>query len=391
MVMTAQQVKRLISEYDGKPKAVADQYGLQLLLQGKSSATWGFRYQLHGKRKTIGLGPVASLTLADARAKAFVLWQGVKQGVDPVAVKAAEAAKKIPTFAQVAEDFITQRTSFWKNPKTGPQWRSSLSSYVFPTIGDLPVNEIETKHVMAALTPIWGRIPETASRLRSRIELVLDAASALGHRDGLNPARWQGHLNRLLSIRAKGAKKHMAAMPYADAPMFFQKLITTRGSTSSLALAFTILSACRTNEVLGMKCDEVDLTKGVWTIPANRMKAGREHRVPLTPPMVRILEGSLSKVGFVFEGARSGSPLSSMAMLMALRKLGHGDVTVHGFRSTFRDWASEETSHSHAVCEMALAHSIGNAVEAAYRRGDLFEKRISLMTDWGNYLLSSVS
>ena len=283
----------------------------------------------------------------------------------------------------VAEAHIAANESNWRNDKHRQQWRNTLATYAYPVIGDLPVADINTAHILQIVEPIWRDKPETANRLRGRIETILDAAKARGYRDGENPARWRGHIAQILPARAKLSRGHHKALPYADLPTFMLQL-RSREAMASLALEFVILTATRTSEVLGATWAEVDLEKAVWTIPAARMKAGKEHRVPLAPRAIEILEATkpLGKV-WLFP-ADKGGKLSTMAMSMLLRRM-KLDCTVHGFRSAFRDWSAECTGYAHEVCEMALAHSIGNKAEAAYRRGDMFEKRGRLMADWATY------
>jgi integrase len=315
------------------------------------------------------------------------------QGLDPLLErerKAAEAAAQAQavkvastTFKAVAERYIADNRDSWRNPKHRQQWDNTLSSYVYPVIGDLPVAEVGKAHVLQILEPIWKAKPETASRIRGRIETVIDAATARELRTGENPARWRGHLAHVLPKRSRLTRGHHRALPYADLPAFVEKL-RSRKAMAALALEFTILTAARTGEVIGATWDEIDFAKKVWTVPAHRMKAGKEHRIPLSPRAIEILE-ALKPTGtpFVFAGERGGK-LSGMAMAMLLRRMGT-DVTAHGFRSAFRDWAAECTAYPNEVCEAALAHTIGNRVEAAYRRGDLFDKRARLMTDWSGH------
>lgn len=255
----------------------------------------------------------------------------------------------------------------------------------YPKIGSEAVSAITTEDVLGILKPIWTVKAETASRVRNRIEIVIDAARAKGLSTAPNPAAWRGHLDKLLPKRSKASKGHHAAMGYRDLPAFFKRLRDERSSHSSVALQVTILTACRTSEVLLATWDELDLDKRLWTIPPARMKAQSEHRVPLSDAVLALLEGLDGRDGYLFPGARKGRPLSNMAMTMVLRKIGHPDLTVHGFRSTFRDWCAEETHYPNIVAEQALAHSVGNAVEAAYRRGDLLDKRRELMADWATF------
>jgi integrase len=296
----------------------------------------------------------------------------------------ATARARATPFKDVALDYIAAHRAGWKNAKHAQQWENTLATYAFKVIGELPTQEVGVEHVLTILKPIWTVKPETASRLRNRIELVLDAAKAKGLRDGENPARWRGHLDKLLPPRLKvRAVKHHSAIPWTELPAFVATLEEAE-DLSSKALRFTILTACRTSEVLDATWAEIDLVAGIWTIPASRMKAGKEHRVPMSKAALDLLIGLPRVEGnnHLFPGARKGKPLSNMAMLMVLRRMKRNDLTTHGFRSTFRDWASEVTHYPREVCEQALAHAVESAVEAAYRRGDLFGKRQMLMDHW---------
>lgn len=373
----------------------ADGHGLYLVVRPAGTRSWVFRYMLHGRSRDVGLGSAGAngLPLAKAREAALGLRLKVKAGIDPLeereriaAETAAEAqAARIAaiTFRDAADGYLDANEGAWRNAKHRQQWRSTLSHYVYPVMGDLPVATIDTSHVLAVIEPMWKAKPETASRVRGRIETILDAAKARGYRSGENPARWRGHIAQLLPARQRLTRGHHKAMAIDDVPALLVQLRESR-AVAALALEFTILTAARTSEVLGATWSEIDLDNGVWTVPAARMKAGREHRVPLCAPLLALLEGirPLSPT-WVFPSRRGGQ-LSSMAMAMLLRRLGH-DVTVHGFRSTFRDWVAERTEFPGDVCEMALAHTIGNKVEAAYRRGDLFEKRRPLMAEWTGF------
>ena len=387
--LTAQSVKH------AKTGRHADGNGLHLLVKESGARSWVYRFMLNGKSRDIGLGAAGpgGITLADARDARDALRLKVKAGIDPLEerqYKAAEAlaeaqAAKVAqvTFKDVAKGYIAANENSWRNAKHRQQWRNTLCSYVYPEIGDMPVGDIETAHVLRIIEPIWKTKPETASRIRGRIETVLDSAKARGYRQGENPARWRGHLAQILPARTKLSRGHHKAMPYTDIPAFVRSL-HKREAVAALAAEFTILTAARSGEVIGATWSEVDLDAAVWTIPAERMKAAKEHRVPLSPRAVEILE-SLKPIGsdYLVPGARGGK-LSGMAMAMLLRRM-KVDVTVHGFRSGFRDWAAEQTGYAHEVAEMALAHTIGNAVERAYRRGDLFQKRRRLMADWSEF------
>jgi integrase len=297
------------------------------------------------------------------------------------------------TFRAVTNAYLAAHEAGWRNPKHRAQWRATLKTYVFPHFGELPVADVNTGHVMAALEPIWREKAETASRLRGRIEAVLDYAAARGWRTGENPARWRGHIANLLPRRSKIARvEHHAALPWQDISAFLIDL-RSRDGLGARALEFAILTAARTGEVLGARWSEINLDEAVWTVPAKRMKAGQEHRVPLSDAALAIVRALLplrpaddaEGKAFVFPGARRSRPLSGMAMLMLLRRMGRADLTAHGFRSTFRDWAAECTGYAREVAEAALAHTLRDKVEAAYRRGDLFEKRRRLMDDWAAF------
>jgi integrase len=381
---------------NAKPGRHADGGGLYLLVKDTGARSWVFRFMLHGKARDLGLGPANgsdAVSLADARDRAAALRLQVKGGTDPLverdrkaaeALAAAQAAKTATvSFKAVATRYIADNRDGWRNAKHRQQWENTLNSYVYPVIGDLPVADIATAHVLQVLEPIWKMKPETASRIRGRIETVLDAAKARELRTGENPARWRGHIAQILPKRSRLTRGHHRAMPYDDLPAFVEKLRTHK-AMAAMALEFAILTAARTGEVIGATWAEIDLEKRVWTVPANRMKAAKEHRIPLSPRALEILEATKPLGGqYVFSGDRGGK-LSGMAMAMLLRRMETG-VTAHGFRSAFRDWAAECTAFPHEVCEMALAHTIGNKAEAAYRRGDLFDKRARLMADWAAY------
>jgi integrase len=389
----------------GKPGAHADGGNLYLRVAGPRSGKWTLRYMLAGKAREMGLGAYdpdgkRGLTLAEARASAVEAQRLLRDGVDPLAhrraaaeataARSAEAIAKAHTFREVAELYIRAHEAGWRNAKHRAQWRSTLGTYAHPQIGSRSVGEIGTDEVLRCLTPVWTAKPETAARLRGRIEAVLDYAAARDWRTGQNPARWRGHLSNLLPRRSKVARvEHHAALPWGEMGAFMTRLRSQPG-TAARALEFVVLTATRTGETLGARWSEIDIEAAVWTVPGERMKAGREHRVPLSDAASGLLrrmealrpgEGD----GYVFPGAEAGKPLSSMAMLMLLRRMGRSDLTVHGFRSAFRDWCEEATSTPHAVAEAALAHTIGDKVEAAYRRGDLFQKRARLMAEWARF------
>ena len=316
------------------------------------------------------------------------------QGKDPIAAREAvraqervEAARAV-TFRYCASAYIAARKDGWKNAKHAAQWGATLETYAMPVIGELPVQSVDVGMVHRVLEPIWSSKTETASRVRGRVEAILDWATVREFRKGDNPARWRGHLENLFPARSKVQKvEHHPALPYAEMGAFMAALKAQEG-IGALAMQFTILTGARTGEVVSAKWSEIDFEAGVWTVPANRMKGGREHRVPLSKPALAILRKRhelRGKEAFVFSGARRGKAISNMAMLQTLRRMERADLTVHGFRSTFRDWAAEQTTFPREVAEAALAHVVGDKVEAAYRRGDLFEKRRKLMTAWATF------
>ena len=384
---------------NAKPGRHADGGGLHLLVKESGARSWVYRFMLKGKARDIGLGAASgpeTISLATARDKAAALRLQVKAGVDPLAERQREASEALAsaqaaqiagiTFKAVAEAYVAANEASWRNDKHRQQWRNTLASYVYPVMGELPVADIGTAHVLKILEPIWQGKPETASRIRGRIETVLDAAKARGYREGENPARWRGHIAQILPARSRLTRGHHKAMPYEAVPAFVSA-IRAREAMAALALEFVILTATRTNEVLGATWAEVDLDKAIWTVPATRMKAGKEHRIPLSPRAVEILEAVKPLGKDSLFPADKGGKLSTMAMAMLLRRM-KLECTVHGFRSGFRDWAAECTGYAHEVCEMALAHVIGNKSEAAYRRGDMFDKRRRLMADWATYCAS---
>ena len=383
---------------NAKPGRHADGGGLHLLVKESGARSWVFRFMLNGKSRDVGLGTAGpgGTSLADARTARDALRLKVKAGIDPLQERQQEAEEALAmaqaanvagiTFKAVAEAYIETNEGSWRNDKHRLQWKNTLSTYVYPVIGDLPVAKVGTAHVLQILEPIWKAKTETASRLRGRMETILDAAKARGYRDGENPARWRGHIAQILPARSRLTRGHHKAMPYEAVPAFVGAL-HQRAAVAALALEFAILTAARTGEVIGAKWGEVDLEKAVWTIPASRMKAGKEHRVPLSPRAVEILNAVQElRQEWLFPAVRGGT-LSGMAMSMLLRRM-QVDVTVHGFRSSFRDWCAESTGYAHEVAEMALAHTIDNKVERAYRRGDLFDKRRRLMGDWATFCIS---
>jgi integrase len=371
-----------------KPGRHADGGNLYLNVTTSGSATqpsyarsWVFMYRFGGKQREMGLGSLTSVPLARARELAADYRLALAEGRDPLTIR--EAPKAL-TFGEAADDYIETMSPAWKNAKHKAQWEMTLREYAGP-IRSMPVDQIGTEDVLRVLQPIWNTKAETASRVRGRIEAVLSWATAKKLRSGENPARWRGHLDQILPKRQRLTRGHHAALAIDAAPEFMAALRDLTG-IGARGLEFTILTAARTSETVGALWTEIDIAKRLWTRPAARMKGKREHRVPLPDRAVAILEemATVRQGAFVFPGAKPGKPLSTMAFDMTLRRM-QVDVTTHGFRSTFRDWASERTGFAHEVCEMALAHVIPNASEAAYRRGDLLEKRRELMAAWANY------
>jgi len=359
----------------------ADGGGLYLSISPNGGRRWVFLYRWHGKPTEIGLGSARDVSLARARELAANARAKLAEGSNPKDVRRSAGA----SFGECADQLIAAMGPSWRNKKHAAQWEMTLRDYAAP-LRRLPVEKVTTDDVLSVLKPLWHSKPETASRLRGRIERVLDAAKAKGLRTGENPARWRGHLDQLLPKRQQLTRGHHAAMDYAELPDFIEDLQAREGS-AALALEFAILTAARSGEVLGARWTDFDLDRGVWTVPANRMKAGREHRVPLSRHALNIVKALYeSRAGdFVFAGQKPSSPLSAMALEMVLRRMKIDDATVHGFRSAFRDWAAERTNYPRKVAEMALAHAIENKVEAAYRRGDLFAKRRLLMAEWAKF------
>ncbi|WP_443971474.1 tyrosine-type recombinase/integrase [Sphingobium sp. CR28] len=354
--------------------------GLYLFIDG-SRRSWTFRYSWRGSRCEIGLGSARDLTLAKAREQAAEYRSMIAEGRNPK--KEREQIDRRVTFGTYADDYIETISTSWRNPKHIAQWKMTLTVYAAP-IAKMIIEEIDTDDVLKVLKPHWTRVPETADRLRGRIESVLDAAKAAELRDGENPARWRGHLDQLLPKKRRGGRGHHAALAFHKIKPFMKRL-RARECAAARALEATILTAARTGEVINADWSEFDLRQKIWIVPAERMKMEREHRVPLTAPVIALLGATpeSQRDGLVFKRP-DGKPLSNMAMPMLLRRM-QVEETVHGFRSTFRDWAAETTNFPNEVCEMALAHSISGKSEAAYRRGDLFKKRRKLMESWAKY------
>jgi integrase len=348
---------------------------------------WVFRFTQEGKAREMGLGPANGVSLAEARKLAAAARNEVANGRDPIEARDAgrRASKGRKTFGECALALIATKQSEWRNSRHRQQWRVTLETYCAPILA-MPVQDIGTEAVLSVLRPLWQTRAETASRLRGRIEAVLDAAKAQGLRNGENPARWRGHLSHILPRRQKLSRGHFAALPYSQVPGFMARL-RERETIAAMALEFLVLTAARSGEVLGARWPEIDSESKVWTLPANRTKAGREHRVPLCDQAVTIIErlAPMRMSEFVFPGQRTGKPLSHVVMAKVLDRMGVEGATVHGFRSAFRDWAGNETHFARELAEAALAHVIGDKAEQAYRRSDALEKRRALMEAWAAY------
>jgi integrase len=397
MARTIGRLTALRVEKAKRPGMYADGGGLYLRVTGDGTKNWVYRYMLHGRPRWMGMGPLHIIGLAEARNRATECRKQRHDGVDPIEVRRAgrrqvllEAAKVV-TFRECAAKYIAAHRAGWRNAKHAAQWEATLATYADPIIGGLPVQAIDMTLVLKVIEPIWTIKPETAGRLRGRLENILDWARVRGYREGENPARWRGHLDKALPAQSKVRKvEHHAALAYAELPRFLEKLRKQEG-IAARALEFTILTAARTGETLGADWSEIDLLDKVWKIPANRMKADKEHRVPLPPRALAILGEMQSshRVGdneaFVFPGSKQGRPLSNMAFLMLMRRMGRDNLTAHGFRSTFRDWVAERTNFPAEVAEMALAHTISDKTVAAYNRTDLFDRRRLLMASWDAY------
>ena len=393
---TLHRLKVMQVTHTKKPGLYSDGGGLYLQVTKKLVKSWLFRYMRMGVRRGMGLGPVHTVTLAEAREKAYACRRMLIEGIDPLEAKKAkhqaerrERMKSLP-FRDCANQYIEAHRKSWKNEKHAAQWGSTIETYANPIIGNLMVTEIDTDDIMRVLEPIWAEKTETATRLRGRIESILAWATVRGFRTGLNPARWKGHLDHLLAKPSRLRKtNHHAALPYAEAAAFMKMLRRQEGN-AALALQLVILTASRTNEVIAARKSEFDLPAKIWIIPAERMKARREHRVPLSTAAVALVK-PLINTGtseFVFPASKENRHLSNMAMLQLLKRMKREDLTVHGFRSTFKDWARETTDYAREVSEAALAHIIGDQTEAAYARGDLFAKRAGLMQEWADHLFA---
>jgi integrase len=402
-ILSAKAVEAILRGKKPGRHAVGPQ-GLYLQITGAAGRSWIYRYQRDGKQRHMGLGSAGldGLTLEEAREEASKQRHLHRRRVDPLASRnAADLAGKIETargttFRECADRYIEAHKASWKNPIHRKQWSSTLEAYVYPVFGDLPVSEIDTVLVLKAVEPIWSTKSETASRVRGRIESILNWARARNYREGDNPARWRGHLDKLLPDKASVAPvKHHAALPYGELHTLMSEL-RKRHSVSARALEFTILTAGRTNETIGALWTEFNLQDRLWTIPKERMKGRRgsrksDHVVPLSEPALALLAVQPTDGPFVFAGGKAGRGLSNAAMDQLLKGMGYGPdrATVHGFRSTFKDWCSDQTDYPNEMSEMALSHTVSDKVEAAYRRGNMLEKRRRLMADWAAFCAGS--
>lgn len=369
---------------------LSDGGGLYLQIGQTGAKSWIFRFMLRGKARAMGLGALHTVSLAEARQAALDCRKTLREGRDPIEERKERlreaSGSAQPTFAWCAEECIKSHEAGWRNEKHASQWRNTLETYAGRIFGEKPIDTVDLGLVMQVLQPMWAEKTETASRVRGRIEAVLDWATVRGYRRGENPARWRGHLDALLPATTRVRKiKHHAALPYAELPAFITELRQREG-TAARAFEFMILTAARTGEVIGANWSEIDVDRRIWTIPAERMKAGREHRVPLTPRAMELLGPPPNPLaGPVFTAGQSKAPLSNMAFLALLKRMERTDLTGHGFRSTFRDWVAETTDFPNELAEMALAHTVSDKVEAAYRRGDMFDRRRYLMRAWGTF------
>ena len=370
--------------------AVGNPAGLHLYVKATGARSWVLRYNMDGKRRHLGLGGYPDLPLADARQAARAARALVRQGIDPIEhaqaqrdARQAVRAKRL-TFADAAERFLRQKVKEFRNPKHAAQWRSTLETYAHPVIGMLPVDQIELAHIVELLNPIWVDKTETATRVRGRVESVLTWSTVSGYRTGPNPAAWKNNLDAVLPKPTKLKNvEHFAAVPIDEAPALLTAIRRRRGNAAR-AVEFLLLTAGRSGEARGADWSEINLKARTWTVPASRMKAGKEHVVPLPDAAVALLESLPARDGLLFPSPR-GKVLSPEALVAVLRRCGRQE-TVHGLRSTFRDWTSERTNYAHEVAEQALAHTISNATEKAYRRGTLLAKRARLMADWQKFL-----
>jgi integrase len=387
MGRTSKRLSALDVKANSEPGRYADGDGLYLNVAAGKSKSWVFLWMKNGKRREMGLGSYPTISLVAARQRAEECRRQVAEGLDPI----AERKRNAPvTFAEAADQFIASMASSFRNEKHRDQWKMTLGDAYCAELRKRPISDVSTEDVLQVLTPIWPSKSETASRIRGRVERVLDFATVKGWRSGENPARWRGHLKNALPARQKLARGHHAAMPYAKVPAYVTRLQFAE-AMAARGLEFLILTASRSGEVLGAKWPEFDLEEAVWTVPAERMKAGKEHRVPLSPRAVAIVKDLReAKVNdYVFPGEKKDRPLSGMAFAMLMRRMKVGQYTAHGFRSAFRDWAGDETSYPRELAEAALAHRVGDATEQAYRRSDALGRRRKLMVAWADYCLGA--
>jgi integrase len=385
MRLSAKRVEKLRT-----PGRHADGAGLYLQVTPRGVRSWVLRYERNGCERMLGLGTLRDFNLKEARERARRARQQLADGIDPIDARRAERAQAVAAlpFKQAAEAYNAAHEAKWRHPRHRQQFLTSLTRYAFPVLGNMPVSAINTPAVLRVLQPIWNTKTETAGRVRMRIERVLDWATVSGYRQGDNPARWKGHLDQVLPAPGAVARvQHHPALPWSEIASFMAEL-RKRDGISARALEFCILTATRTSEVIGSRWAEIDFTNTAWTIPPSRMKAAREHKIPLSAPALALLRNLYTEANnpFIFIGEQAGKGLGNTAMIDVLTRMGRSDITVHGFRSTFRDWAAEVSHFPNHVVEQALAHTIGNAVEAAYRRGDLFEKRKALMAEWAAFI-----
>ncbi|EMB2824074.1 TPA: tyrosine-type recombinase/integrase [Pseudomonas aeruginosa] len=376
-----------------QPGSYQDGRGLILRVSATLRKRWVYRYMLAKQRHDLALGTYPALSLRDARLEADKYRLDIARGLDPAAERAKAKAARTSitttsnTFRSLAERYIRTHSASWSK-KHHQQWQNSLAKHVYPVIGGFRIAEVDTDDVLDTLTPIWNKIPVTANRIRNRIELVLDAAKALKLRQGENPARWRGHLDKLLPKQSHTVAPFPSPTPLRTAELL--AMLDSLGGAAARAVEFAILTATRNQEVSGAQWSEIDWEEKIWSIPAHRMKAGKAHRVPLTEQMLEVLRQQVGKHDkWVFLNSWRTGPIPGNAMARVLNQLQADDVVPHGFRSTFRTWAAEETDHQREVCEMALAHTLNNRVEAAYNRGDLLDKRRALMKDWGGFLAAN--
>lgn len=376
-----------------KPGMIADGGGLYFRVTPTGGRGWIFRYMLDGKRHDLGLGPYPAIALADARERALAARRQVVDKMDPVADRARatlerkKKAAKAMTFAQCAEAYIAAHRAGWRNPRHHAQWTASLRDYVYPVIGELPVEAVDVALVMKIVEPLWSTKNETATRVRGRIEVVLDWAAARGYRQGENPARWRGHIENLLPKPSRVQRVvHHAALPYQRVPDVIARL-RRLGGIGPLALEFLILTAGRLSEVTGARWSEIKLADRLWIIPGERMKSAREHRVPLSDSAMAIIDKMQARRvdESLFPSTKLGAKISYLPLSLALKKACAEKVTMHGFRASFRNWCAEQTTFAAEVAELALAHQVGNKVEQAYLRTDLFQKRRQLAEAWAGY------